>query len=131
MKVWLNDLKEGDIFYHIMFYHVYKCKHLGDANNINFRMSRIKYEVLDEDNILLKDILGVEHEEFVNKYVYDDYESAVEALREQLQQDLDITFKSIFMHKQELDNLEKEAKRIKELIKKYAKQDLEKNITKS
>ena len=131
MKVWLNDLKEGDIFYHIMFHHIYKCRHLGDAHNMNFRMPRIKYEIIDEDITILEDILGVEHEEFVNRYVYDDYESAVEALRENLQQDLDVTIKSIVIHKQELDNLEKEAKRIKELIKKYAEQDLEKNITKS
>lgn len=131
MKIWLNDLKEGDIFYHIMLHHIYKCKHLGDAGNINFRMPRIKYEIIDEDITILKDILGPEHEAFVNQYVYDDYESAVEALREKLQQDLDITIKSIVMHKQELDDLEKEEKRIKELIKKYAKQNLEKDITES
>ena len=131
MKVWLNNLKEGDIFYHIMFHHIYKCRHLGNANNINFRMPRIKYEIIDEDITTLKNILETEHEEFVNQYVYDDYESAVETLREKLQQDLDVTIKSIVIHKQELDNLEKEAKLIKELIKKYAEQDLEKNITKS
>lgn len=131
MKIWLNDLKEGDIFYYIMLHHIYKCKHLGNANNINFRMPRIKYEIIDEDITILKDILGPEHEAFVNQYVYNDYESAVEALREKLQQDLDITIKSIVMHKQELDDLEKEEKRIKELIKKYAKQNLEKDITES
>ena len=85
MKVWLNDLKEGDIFYHIMMNHIYKCKHLGNANNMNFRMSRIKFEIIDGDNIkLLFDIFGDEHEAFVNQYVYDDYESALEALKKEI-----------------------------------------------
>ena len=53
MKVWLNDLKEGDIFYHIMMNRIYKCKHLGDAHNMNFRMSRIKFEIIDGDNTKL------------------------------------------------------------------------------
>ena len=131
MKIWLNDLKKGDIFYHILLDKVYKCKHLGDAHNMNFKMSRIKYEIIDKDIIFNENLLGNIHEAFVNQYVYDDYESAVEALREKLQQDLDITIKSIVMHKQELDDLEKAEKRIKELIKKYAKQNLEKDITES
>ena len=45
MKIWLNDLKEGDEFYHIIIDEVYKCKHLGDAHNINFRMPRIKFKM--------------------------------------------------------------------------------------
>ena len=49
MKVWLNNLKEGDIFYHIMMNHIYKCKHLGDAHNMNFRMPRIKFEIIEGD----------------------------------------------------------------------------------
>jgi hypothetical protein len=87
MKVWLNNLKEGDIFYHIMMYHIYKCKHLGDAHNMNFRMPRIKYEIIEGDyNKLLFDIFGDNHEVFVNQYVYDDYESALEELRKEIKQ---------------------------------------------
>ena len=120
MKVWLNDLKEGDIFYHIMMNRIYKCKHLGDAHNMNFKMSRIKYEIIDGDNTkLLFDLFGDDHEAFVNQYVYDDYNSALEALKEKLKEDYDFTIKSIVAHKQELDSLENEAKNLKNLISKY------------
>ena len=119
MKIWLNDLKEGDIFYHIIFNNIYKCKHLGDAHNMNYRMSRIKFEIINNETLLLKDILGLEHEAFVNQYVYDDYNSALEALKEKLKEDYDFTIKSIVAHKQELDSLENEAKNLKNLISKY------------
>ena len=131
MKVWLNDLKEGDIVYHIMMNHIYKCKHLGDANNMNFRMPRIKYEIVDEDVTILKDILGAEHEAFVNQYVYDDYDSAVEQLKKELQIELKKTKESIKTHKKEIKTLEEHQEHLNNLILTYAKQDLEKNITKS
>ena len=46
MKVWLNDLKEGDIFYFpsTILMETLKCKHLGDAHNMNYKMSRIKID---------------------------------------------------------------------------------------
>lgn len=121
MKVWLNNLKEGDIFYHILLDKVYKCKHLGDAHNMNFKMSRIKFEILDNDIIFNENLLGNIHEAFVNQYVYDNYNEALEALKEKLKDDYDITVKTIIATKQKLDNLEKELKRIKNLILKYDK----------
>ena len=75
MKVWLNDLKEGDKFYHILLDNVYQCEHLGDAHNMNFKMSRIKFEILDDETIFNEDLLGNVHEAFVNQYVYDNYEN--------------------------------------------------------
>ena len=120
MKVWLNDLKEGDIFYHIIFQHIYKCQHLGDAQNHNFKMPRIKYKIIDEEFLVLK-VLGPEYEAFVNQYVYDDYDSALDALKVELKKDYDLTIKSIAAHKQKIDDLEKEAERLKKLITKYAK----------
>lgn len=131
MKVWLNNLKEGNIFYHIMLHNIYKCRHLGDAHNMNFRMNRIKFEILGDDNntsSLLKTLIGNDHEAFVNQYVYDDYDSAVEALKEELQSDLDLTLKSIILKKREIEDLEHEVKEIKKLIEKYAEQDMAKNI---
>ena len=128
MKIWLNNLKEGDIFYHIILHNIYKCRHLGDAHNMNFRMSRIKFEILDKDIIFNENLLGNIHEAFVNQYVYDNYESAVEALKEELHKDLEFTLKSIILKKREVEDLEHEAKEIKKLIEKYAEQDMGKNI---
>ena len=130
MTVWLNDLKEGDIFYHIIYYNVYKCKHLGDAGNINFRMPRIKFEILDNTS-LLKEVFGSVHEAFVNQYVYDDYDSAVEQLKEELQIELKKTKESIKIHKKDIKTLEEHQEYLNNLILTYAKQDLEKNITES
>lgn len=128
MKVWLNDLKEGDIFYHIMMNHIYKCKHLGNANNMNFRMSRIKFEIIDGDNIkLLFDIFGDEHEAFVNQYVYDDYESALEALKKEIDSNIHNLKCTVEKYKETIDDLESKIKRLKELKLTYAKQNLEKN----
>ena len=128
MKVWLNDLKEGDIFYHIMMYHIYKCKHLGDAHNMNFRMPRIKFEIIEGDyNKLLFDIFGDNHEVFVNQYVYDDYESALEELKKEIVDEIDNLECTIEKYKKTIDDLESQIKRLKELKLTYAKQDLEKN----
>ena len=128
MKIWLNNLKEGDIFYHIMMNHIYKCKHLGDAHNMNFRMSRIKYEIIDGDNTkLLFDIFGDDHEAFVNQYVYDDYESALEELKKELDTEINNLECTIEKYKETIDDLTLRIKRLKELKLTYAKQDLEKN----
>ena len=128
MKVWLNDLKEGDIFYHIIMNHIYKCKHLGDAHNMNFRMSRIKFEIIDGDNTkLLFDILEYDHEAFVNQYVYDDYESALDELKKEIDDEIHNLECTIKKYKETIDDLESKIKRLKELKLTYAKQDLEKN----
>ena len=120
MKVWLNNLKEGDIFYHIMMNHIYKCKHLGDAHNMNFKMSRIKYKIIDGDNTkLLFDIFGDDHEAFVNQYVYDDYESAEEACIDDLKKELKSIKESIVNHKAAIVNLETREQTLKERISNY------------
>ena len=128
MKVWLNNLKEGDIFYHIMMNRIYKCKHLGDAHNMNFKMSRIKYEIIDGDNTkLLFDLFGDDHEAFVNQYVYDDYESAFEEVKKELDTEINNLECTIEKYKETIDDLALRIKRLKELKLTYAKQDLEKN----
>ena len=128
MKVWLNNLKEGDIFYHIMMNHIYKCKHLGDAHNMNFRMSRIKYEIIDGDNTkLLFDLFGDGHEAFVNQYVYDDYESALDELKKEIDNDIHNLECTIEKYKETIDDFKSKIKMLKELKLTYAKQDLEKN----
>lgn len=107
MKVWLNNLKEGDIFYHILLNTVHKCKHLGDAHNMNYRMSRIKFEILDEaDDILFnEDLLGNIHEAFVNQYVYDNKEEAVKELINKLEQKIKDNKLLIENKKTEINNL--------------------------
>ena len=110
MKVWLNNLKEGDIFYHILLDKVYKCKHLGDAHNMNFKMSRIKFEILDN---------GYIYEAFVNQYVYDDYKSAEEACIDDLKKELKSIKESIVSHKAAIVNLETREQTLKERISNY------------
>ena len=123
MKIWLNDLKEGDIFYHIILDTVHKCKHLGDAHNMNFRMSRIKFEVLDKDDIMFNyEMLGDIHEAFVNQYVYDDYESAEEACIDDLKKELKSIKESIASHKAAIVNLETREQALKNKISNYEKQ---------
>lgn len=120
MKIWLNNLKEGDIFYHIMLNHVYKCKHCGDANNPNFRMSRVKFEILDE-NDMLKELFGTEHEAFVNQYVYDDYEEALADLRTYWQKELtDVQSKQISL-KARIKELEEREQQLTFMILEYDK----------
>lgn len=119
MKVWLNDLNEGDIFYHILLDNVYKCKHLGDAHNMNFKMSRIKFEILDKNIIFNENLLGNIHEAFVNQYVYDDYESAKEACIDDLKKELKSIKESIVSHKAAIVNLETREQTLKERISNY------------
>lgn len=116
MKVWLNDLKEGDIFYHILLDNVYKCKHLGDAHNMNFKMSKIKFEILDKDILFNENLLGNIHEAFVNQYVYTDYESAKEAYIDDLKKELKNIKESIVRHKTAIENLETREQILKKII---------------
>lgn len=127
MKVWLNNLKEGDIFYHILLDKVYKCKHLGDAHNMNFKMSRIKFEILDKDIIFNENLLGNIHETFVNQYVYDDYESAEEACINDLKKELEDIKESIVSHKTEITNLETREQTLKERISNYERKNNKEN----
>jgi asparagine synthetase A len=120
MKVWLNNLKEGDIFYHIILDNVYKCEHLGDAHNMNFKMSRIKYKILDNDNILFNEnLLGHIHEAFVNQYVYDNYDEAEEANIDELKKELKSIKESIIEHKRAITNLETREQTLKDKISNY------------
>lgn len=127
MKVWLNDLKEGDIFYHILLDKVYKCKHLGNANNMNFRMSRIKFEILDKDIIFNENLLGNIHEAFVNQYVYDNYEDAEEACIDDLKKELKSIKESIVKHKTAIVNLETREQILKERISNYERKNNKEN----
>ena len=118
MKVWLNDLKEGDIFYWTctLLCSVLKCEHLGDAHNMNYKMSRIKFKILEGcDEILIK-ALGNTNELFVNQYVYDDYESAYKELINKLKNELETTETSILDHKNSINNLEVRATELRKAL---------------
>lgn len=130
MKIWLNDLKEGDIFYQILLHNVYKCKHLGDAANPNFRMSRIKFEILNDDSLtkLINDTFGNNHEAFVNQYVYDTFEEAEAELRIQSQDELEKVLLQKISYKQKLDYLDNEEKRLRKFIEDYDKEHNKENI---
>lgn len=116
MKIWLNNLKEGDIFYYIVSRKVWKCQHLGDAHNMNYKMSSIKFMVLEEWPKELDDVLGGEHEAFVNQYVYDNEEEAHEALMEKLKKEILNIQTKIIDTKVRLKELEEQELEIKKLL---------------
>lgn len=114
MKVWLNNLKEGDIFYIIALDHVYKCQHCGDAHNRNFLMSTVKFKVFDEND----ESKYYVNETFVNQYVYDDYESANEDLINIIKKDIGKYEEEIKVNKNCIKSLENRIKTLKEKIEK-------------
>ena len=118
MKVWLNNLKEGDIFYWAssVLSSVLKCEHLGDAHNMNYKMSRIKYKILDGCNDSIKDSLRDSNEMFVNQYVYTDYESAKEELIKKLNKELNTCNFSIDEHKRQIKILRERATELKNIL---------------
>lgn len=119
MKIWLNDLKEGSEFYHIFFDKVYRCKHLGHASNTNYRMPRIKFKVLDYDELFKEDLFGNEHEAFVNQYVYDNKEEAIKSLIEQLTKKINDNKFKIEQYKLNICDLESNIKLLENTINKY------------
>ena len=129
MKIWLNDLKEGDEFYHIIIDEVYKCKHLGDAHNINFRMPRIKFRILDDTDLvkILNKAFGEEREAFVNQYVYDNFDEAEAELRKQIQNDLEYVLTQQIVYKNELESLKEKEIRLRNFIEDYDKRHNKKN----
>jgi hypothetical protein len=118
MKVWLNDLKEGDIFYFpsTILMETLKCKHLGDAHNMNYKMSRIKYKILEGCDNNLKEIIGNNNELFVNQYVFTDYESANKVLIDKLKQELETTELSIIEHKRMIYVLDERVQALKQKL---------------
>jgi len=133
MKIWLNDLKEGDIFYHIMFNKVCKCKHLGDAHNINFKMPRIKFKILDNNDLvkILNKAFGEEREAFVNQYVYDNFDEAREELIKLLSEKIDNIQIEKIRCTDKINRLEKEEECFKKIIEYYGKDNIEKDIAES
>lgn len=116
MKIWLNKLKEGDIFYYIVSRKVWKCLHLGDAHNMNYKMSSIKFRLLDEWPKELDGVFNGEPEAFVNQYVYDNEEEAHEALMEKLKKEILDMRAKIITTKVRLKELEEQELEIKKLL---------------
>jgi len=127
MKIWLNDLKKDDIFYHIVLRKVWKCKHLGDAHNMNYRMPSIKFKFLGGWPKELEEVLGNVHSAFVNQYVYDNEEEAKEALMDKLKKELLDTQMKIINTKVRLNELEGQELEIKKLLE-NDQQNLKENI---
>lgn len=82
MKIWLDNLKEGDEFWtsHPSM-GVYKCLHCGSANNPDYKMPRIKVKVLEAPHISLPLDVFDNSEMFVNTDVYDNYNEASSELK--------------------------------------------------
>ncbi len=119
MKVWLNDLKEGNIFYFpsTIFCEALKCEHLGDAHNMNFKMPRIKYKILEGCNDEIKTFFeNNDNELFVNQYVYTDYKEAKEVVFEKLRIELESIESSIITHKKSIITLEERAEELRKAL---------------
>lgn len=118
MKVWLNELKEGDTFYFpsTILCSVLKCEHLGDAHNMNYKMSRIKFRILEGCPQSIEEIFKDTQELFVNQYVYDNYESAYTELIKKLTKELETTETSILDHKNSINNLEVRAEELRKAL---------------
>ena len=118
MKVWLNELKEGDTFYFpsTILCSVLKCEHLGDAHNMNYKMSRIKFRILEGCPQSIGEIFKDTQELFVNQYVYDNYESAYTELIKKLTKELETTETSILDHKNLINNLEVRAEELRKAL---------------
>lgn len=83
-KTWLNDLKEGDIFWKgNASSGVLKLQHCGSAHNPNFKMHRIKAKILDSPQCF-GEMNGFKPELFVNQYVYDNYDEAADEVKKNL-----------------------------------------------
>ncbi len=126
MKVWLNDLKEGDIFYHIVLNNVCKCKHLGNAHNMNFKMSRIKFNIIENSNFLVE-LGGQIHEAFVNQYVYDNYEEAEAQLYNGYKNELNDIKNKINFYKVRIKELELRETILKNELNNYERKNNKEN----
>jgi len=135
MKIWLNNLKEGDIFYHIMYNKVCKCKHLGDVHNMNYRMPMVKSEILEEKDLGFNTSSYLyddnKFEVFVNQYVYDNVEEATQALLEKLENDLKDVQDQIRKNKLELENLLLLENKLKNILKENDGKNNKENIKES
>ena len=106
MKIWLNDVKEGDDFYGIINHQIIKCKHLGDAHNKDFKMPMIKCE--DENHNI--------YELFVNQYVYETIKEANDGLILEVQKELNIINTKIFNEEIQLNTLKNIKKQLENIL---------------
>ena len=117
MKVWLNNLKNGDIFYHIILHKVCKCIHLGEilnnAHKPSYRIPTIKFKFFKGQS---KEDSG-ELETYVNQYVYDNEQEAQEALKYELRKELLDVQMDINQTKTKLKELENQELELKKLLK--------------
>ena len=118
MKIWLNDLKPGDRFWDVTLNDALEFEIIGDAHNMNFKMSRFKIKDIKND---------IELETFVNHYVYSTQKEAIEELL------ADVIKRRIIATAKKME-AECEIHDCEEIInryKNYDEQNIEENIGKS
>ncbi len=90
MKVWLAELKEGDIFY--VYYKTYKalvkCEFIREYHDKHFAMGRAEYNILEIFDDKFKRIDVLKDSMFINQYVVTTYEEGVELAKESLNKEL-------------------------------------------
>ena len=122
MKVWINDLKKGDVFWvidHMYTYNLIKCEHLGPSESLEYRMPRIKYKVLE---YLFENTNNIssEGELFINQYVYTELDSeAMNDFYKVLNDDKKYYMSKIKLHAREIANAENEINKINNTLKSY------------
>lgn len=104
MKVWMNNLKVGDIFYipRPNFNLVMKYENLGTIHDGKTLMTRIKAKILNDS--IFKDLYSTENF-FVCQYAYDDYESAYDELIKGIQKNIEECKVSIIEHEASIKRL--------------------------
>ena len=112
MKIWLNDLVPGDIFYHDVYDKVYKCKHLGlsETTDLDYCTPRILYEVCDKDGAVQV------YEAVVNQFVYDNEDEAYIALYDKLEYEYNQLKASIEESNAKITLFKKRQKQIEDIL---------------
>lgn len=116
MKVWLNNLKPGDTFFNVTGSGVGHFEIIGPVNDTNYRMSRVKVQLVGTDLSL---------NEFVNQYVYTEEDEAVKELLEVLDKRINKLKVDIDMKKELKKYLETEKKKYERTYKDICKNKTE------
>ena len=120
MKIWLNNLKVGDNFYHIIFGDVYYCEVTELCNDVKFKMPRIKFKILNNGLLELNsDFKDKEQSDLGNQYVFDNDEECKDYLIEKLEEKETNYISELDIYDDKIRDLKNKIKAINKQIKKW------------
>ena len=76
MKIWLNELKEGDKFWFARLDSPMECIIIGDASNPDYKMPRLRIKSVETPELIF--------ELFVNQYVWSTEDEAISEILERI-----------------------------------------------